>query len=164
MAAAVTSKYLTENPNKNRENSPIIGTYLVYPGLAAEADPNDPDVAMFADTNGLLPLVTVENFRNLYAGTTDKSARQNYLFAPALTPDHVLQRYPASTFVLAKYDVLAKESISFARRLEAFGIPVQVFNYQSTIHAFFGKEIVSPFGRKAVTESCNALLKLLKLN
>lgn len=163
MAAAVTSKYLVLNPKKNRSNSPIIGTYLVYPGLAAVANPDDPDVAMYADTNGLLPLVTVEHFRNLYIGSTDKSARQNYLFAPALTPESALERYPPSVFVVAKYDVLTKESLTFAERLKKFGIPVEVLNYKSTIHAFFGKEIVSPYGRVAVTESCKALLTLLKM-
>ncbi len=164
MAAAVTSKYLVENSQDNREVSPIIGTYLVYPGLAAVADPTDPDVAQYADTNGLLPMVTVENFRNLYAGTTDIAVRQNYLFAPALTPEHALQRYPPSIFVVAKYDVLTKESVTFANKLKAFGIPVNILTYKSTIHAFFGKEIVSPSGRIAVAESCAALLEILRLN
>jgi acetyl esterase len=161
MAAAVTSKYLVEHPSASRRSSPIIGLYLVYPSLAPFADLNDPDVERYADTNGLLPLVTIENFRNLYAGTKDLAVRDNYLFSPLLTPVDALERYPSTVFVIAKYDVLAKESVVLAERLNALKIRTKVITYKSTIHAFFGKTIVSPVGRTAVTESIQALLALV---
>jgi acetyl esterase len=162
IAAAVTSKFLVENPSISRKSSPIVGLFLVYPSLAPYSDRSDVDVERYADTSGLLPLVTMENFRSLYAGTSDLTARGNYLFSPLLTPIHALERYPSTLFVSAKYDVLTKESEVFSERLTQLHIPNKVIKYKSTIHSFFGKRIVSPFGRMAITESIQSLVNLLR--
>ncbi len=163
LAAVITSEYLVTHPDTDAKSSPIIGTLLVSAGLAASSDPTDPDISPFADTTGLLPLVTLEHFRDLYTGNVDRSVRQTHLFAPALTPEYALERFPPTVFVVAKYDVLTKDSTDFAHKLQTLGIHTKVMLYESTIHLFFGRSIISPRGRIAVTEACQALKKLLDL-
>lgn len=157
LAAVVVSHYLIE---KKPKSSPFIGLYLVYPALDVAIQPDGPGIE-FANTNGLLTLSGTARSRFLYSGSSDMAVRQNYLFAPILTPDDILVQYPPTVFVVAKYDVLTHESIELSDKLTHLQVPNKVLHYQTTIHGFFGRELISPAGPIAVKESTKALVDLI---
>jgi acetyl esterase len=159
LAAVVVSHYLIA---KKPKASPFIGLYLVYPALDVAIQPDGPGVE-FANANGLLTLSGTARSRYQYSGSSDISLRQNYLFAPILTSDDILAQYPPTVFVVAKYDVLTHESLELADKLSHLNVPNKVLHYETTIHGFFGRELISPAGPIAVKESTKALIDLANL-
>lgn len=159
LAAVVVSHYLIE---KKPKSSPFIGLYLVYPALDVAIQPDGPGVE-FANTNGLLTLAGTARSRYQYSGSADLSIRQNYMFAPILTPYDVLAQYPPTVLVVAKYDVLTHESFELADKLTHLNVPNKILEYPTTIHGFFGRELISPAGPVAVKESTKALIDLINL-
>ena len=166
LASAVMTKYLHEKEKKGIQPihaSPVIGLYLVYPVLAPFSNLSSPNVMQYAKTSGMLSLQSMENMRALYSGSRNATVRYNDLYAPLLTPDATLKCYPPTLFVLAKYDVLTEESEIFAKKLRQHNIAANILMYNSSIHAFFGRELISPVAPQALKDSTGELLKLLKV-
>jgi acetyl esterase len=158
MAATVTTKYLSHS--LGREISRIAGLMMVYPVTAAHTDINDPNVAMFAETTGILSWKTMESFRAIYFNTTSPDiyvSNQDPRYAPIYTSETVLKHYPPTLVVAAKFDVLTAETLQFANKIAAQGADVLTLIYDS-IHGFFGRNLVSTHGSQAFEEAVHQLL------
>jgi len=59
--------------------------------------------------------------------------------------------------ITAEYDILRDEDETYARRLEAEGVPVRLINYRGQIHGFFHLFGAMTDGRAAIAEAADAL-------
>lgn len=138
------------------EKSVVKAIVPVYPGLDSET--NSPEAHELSKENGMLPITEAAWMRALYEKggieTNAPSRRTEYLFSPGLAPDHVLEVYPPSLFILAKYDILTPEGLAFSQKLVQKGAYCRVKIYPSTIHAFFGRDFF-PTGHEALVEASN---------
>ena len=82
----------------------------------------------------------------------------NYTFQPLLTPSLILNQFPLTLFIIAKYDILHDDSLLFANRLQSLHVPVDVTIYNSTTHGFFGR-----FSSVAITSIITASKKLVQI-
>lgn len=142
LAAAIVSYHLSlESTN------PFNGVLLIYPPLA----PVSMDVNF--TFNGWLTYEIMEVLREVYSNKNPK-VRYTYTFSPLLTPVDVLSKYPAKTIVVvAGQDVLATENRLFVEKLRKTGVPVQLHEYNSTIHGFFGRNAFSKYGEDALKKA-----------
>jgi acetyl esterase/lipase len=77
------------------------------------------------------------------------------------TPASLIVHYPPSIFILAKHDILTEENVRFIELLQSHGRQVHVKMYNSTIHGFYGKPILSAYGDEALRQSCQDLRSIL---
>ncbi len=82
----------------------------------------------------------------------------NYTFQPLLTSSLILNQFPSTLFIIAKYDILQDDSLLFADRLRSSHVPVDVTIYNSTTHGFFGR-----FSSAAITSIITASKKLVQI-
>jgi acetyl esterase len=158
LAAAITSWNLDSASMADEERIDIKGTVLVYPPLASEC--NFSSFSEF-DSLSLLTTAQMRRFWEVYAGNQAPSPRENYLFAPLYTPPHILRRYPPTITVVAKYDVLADDSMEFASRLRTEGVQLEMKVFPTSTHGFFGVDEL-PQGDDAVRYVANELIKISK--
>jgi acetyl esterase len=161
LATAVTSKYLDDLIRSKKDyglstlsSSQLVdvacvkGLVAVYPVLNATSFSDE--AKQYAQSNGILTMYQMEWFRRLYQGGDyiDHNIRSNYLYSPFLTPDPILDIYPPSYFILAKYDMLSQESYELIDRLKAkHNRPVFSKIYETTVHGFFA---VHDYGHEAI--------------
>ncbi len=112
-----------------------------------------------------MQLQTARWFREVYQGSPgwNERVRSDPLYAPLLTPKHILKRYPPSVFILARYDLLTHENMQFIEKLQAHQREVSVKVYPTTIHWFFGKSVISKYADDAVLHSVKELKRLLHM-
>jgi acetyl esterase len=139
----------------------IVGAIVV--SAALDNDTNTTEAKEYDHSSGILQLSTMAWFRELYQGSPgwNEEIRSDPLYAPLLTPKSILERYPPTVFVLAKYDVLTHENVLMVKKLEAENRPVSMAIYPSTIHWFYGKTILSGHGDEALAQSVRDLKRLL---
>lgn len=162
MAATLTTQYLI-NASSAKEKSRIKGLLLVYPVTAAMTDIEDPEVAVYSETTGILSWKTMESFRHIYFNTTSYdvfSSSRDLRYAPIYTPESILRQYPPTVVVAAKFDVLTAETLLFANKIAAQGVDVLTLIYNS-IHGFFGRDLVSSYGSQAFYEAVHELMRMV---
>lgn len=71
-----------------------------------------------------------------------------------------LSGLPPALVITAGFDPLVEEGESYARRLEAAGVPVQLTRYEGTIHGFIGMYPLIDKGREALAEWAAAIRRL----
>lgn len=82
----------------------------------------------------------------------------NYTFQPLLTSSSILNQFPLTLFIIAKYDILHDDSLLFADRLKSLHVPVDVTVYNGTTHGFLGR-----FSSVAITSIFTASKKLVQI-
>ena len=158
LAATVASEYLKNLPEG--EESRTKGLLLIYPVSGSHCDMNDPTVAAYADTAGLLSWKTMESFRHIYFNTTDYdvfASNRDPRYAPLYTSDEILKQYPPTVVVVAKYDVLTSEILQFVDKIARQGVDIVTLTY-NTIHAFFSRDMISVYGSQALNEAVGQLM------
>lgn len=130
----------------------IVGSFLIYP--AVDIDGQYPSHDTYADFCGILTKSQLDRFKELYCSADVRTkCRENYLFSPVRAPDAVLSQFPATTVMLAKYDVLFDEGVAMAEKLKKLGVDTELIVYNSTVHFFFGKHMF-PHGASALKTLC----------
>lgn len=137
-AAAVAMK--EDHPPSERERVYPKGLLLIYPPL--DQNFTNPSYHEHMHVNGALTGDQMIHFWRLYQGEDAKDGDCNggdHHLCPILTPSHLLDsaHWPRTWIHLAKYDVLYHEGLAYAERLRSHDIPVEVYEYSTTIHGFF---------------------------
>lgn len=158
LAAAVTARNADIHYVSIEDRIPIKGLMLIYPPLACQF--NTSSYMIYSTFNPMLPASQMEHACNMYKGDQYISDL-DYTYQPLVAPSHVLQEFPSTIFIVAKYDVLRDDSLIFANLLTEVHVEVEVMLYNSTIHGFFGRSF-SPLGLIALEEASNKLLTLGK--
>lgn len=158
LVAAVTSRNLDDSlPSHASQQLPIRGIALMYPPLASNG--SFPSYSNFASTSFLTPN-QIERMRVIYSAH-NPAVRSEYSFAPLLTPNKILKKYPPTIMVVGKHDVLADECLVFADKLRLKDVTVISKYYTGTTHGFFGVDEL-PDGDKAVRFVADELATMSK--
>lgn len=136
LVAAVAAINADEQKTPAKLAKNIRGLLLVYPCL--EHGVLRDSHFRYSHTNGVLTLKQMQWFWSLYLTDQVKDC-QNYTACPLRTPPKLLRRFPPTSIILAKHDILLDEGIEFANRLHNNKVQVDVIVYNSTVHGFFGR-------------------------
>ncbi len=174
ISAAVTGRWLEEQEqlkaNQEAEGEArvedklrIIGTLFAYPPL--DIITNSSTAEVYDQTNGLLRLSNMEWYRQLYQGEEgyNPSIREHYWFAPLRTPASLIVHYPPSIFILAKHDILTEENVRFIELLQSHGRQTSLTLFQSTMHGFFGRPMISAVGEESIKHASFELKRFAKV-
>lgn len=119
---------------------------LVYPCM--QKDSTSDSHFRYSDTNGLLTLKQMQWFWSLYTNNSPGGCT-SYALCPLLTPERILKKFPKTTIILAKHDVLLDEGVEFHQKLTAVGVPSNIIVFNDSVHGFFLSGGV-PSGEKAL--------------
>lgn len=129
----------------------VAAQLLLYPML----DPTMSSPSLQEASDGyVLDRATIEWFWSLYLAGDETRADRSLLSAR-------LDGMPPAIVVTAGYDPLRDEGQSYARRLEAAGVPTTSLCYACLVHGFFGWSAHVTVARAAVSEVCAALREVL---
>ena len=123
---------------------------LITPGTIAHAD--TPSHARFAEGY----LLDAANIRWFFGQYIPEDQREDWRFAPLLAEDHA-DLAPA-LIVLAEADPLVDEGLSYADRLRASGVPVELELFRGVTHDFIKMGRMVPEALQAL-DACGAQLK-----
>jgi acetyl esterase len=143
-AAVVAAELRDESPG-------ISGQLLIYPTTDMTEDGNHPSRQLYA-TGPVLTGEAAIAFGQAYAGDAD---RTNPRMSPLLNAD--LSGVAPAVIATAGYDVLGDEGIAYAKALEAAGVQVKHFHYETLPHGFFGFGPFSAAAQAAIDEVCAAV-------
>lgn len=104
----------------------------------------------YSDTFALLTLRQMTYFWSLYLPDQIRDAA-DYRACPMRTPAHILRQFPATTIMMAKYDILLDEGLKFAELLKSSNVPVKSVVYNDSYHGFFTRGL---FPEKRTIEIC----------
>ena len=90
----------------------------------------------YANYNGLLTLNHLSRVYDRYLSEIMDS--QNYKASPILMNDNMIKTFPKVLFILAEYDILHDDGITFANKLKKNKIETIVKSYPD-IHGFFNR-------------------------
>ena len=123
---------------------------LITPGTIAHAD--TPSHARFSEGY----LLDAANIRWFFGQYIPEDQREDWRFAPLLAEDHA-DLAPA-LIVLAEADPLVDEGLSYADRLRASGVPVELELFRGVTHDFIKMGRMVPEALQAL-DACGAQLK-----
>lgn len=116
----------------SQKSSPsLAGQVLFYAGLDSSSL-DTPSYREFGETSLGLPKKDIEWFLDHYV--PDAATRLDPRVSPLLAPD--LRGLPPALVVTAEYDVLRDEGESYARRMQAAGVNVQLLRCNGVVHGF----------------------------
>jgi len=126
---------LTLRPKPHRLDIKLSGLLLIYPPLQYETF--RPSHFKYRDTNGLLTLDQQLWFWKLYLGELMSNAKlgcREYSVCPLNTPNKVIQRFPQTSILLAKHDVLLDEGLAFESLLLKNNVLVESLVLSDAVH------------------------------
>lgn len=156
LAAAVAAHNLDIEFTSVEDRVNVVGVALVYPPLAANF--HTESYTKYARYSGILSGAQMQHGWSLYAGGRH-IPESDYTFQPLYAPDRLLSQFPPTEILVAEFDVLRDDSLMFADKLQALGVPVHVQMYNDTIHGFFGRDF-SPSGDSSVKYLSDRLLAM----
>lgn len=164
LAAAITARNYDLDYVSLEDRIPINGLLLIYPPLSCQF--HTQSYLIYKNYNPLLTKLGMikgwklyqEGHHIDYNSNILENPITNYTFQPLLTSSFILNQFPLTLFIIAKYDILQDDSLLFADRLRSLHVPVDVTIYNGTTHGFFGR-----FSSVAITSIITASQKLVQI-
>jgi len=140
--------------NRDRGSVPLLHQLLVYPFL--DATMVSESYSRFAEGYQLTTEM-MKHYLASYLGSY-QNFKDPYL-SPMWAADHA--GLPSAHIVIAELDPLADESATYAKKLAASGVPVEVSRYGGVMHGFFAQAGILEKARLAQERSCETIAKIL---
>jgi acetyl esterase len=156
LAAAAAARNLDVSHVRVEDRVSVRGLLLVYPPLAANF--TSESYVKYARYNGILTTAEMKHAWTMYAGG-QSIPEDDYTYQPMMASDAILSAFPRTELMTAEFDVLRDDSQHFASRLRRVGVKVNVINYPSTIHGFWGRDM-TPVGQEALIAAGDKLLEM----
>ncbi|MCO5399703.1 alpha/beta hydrolase [Ralstonia soli] len=134
----------------------LAGQLLVVPGVDMARD-----VAAIEARRRDFPMLSPNDLRDivrLYMGEAVVHAAD---CPPSPLRAHDLRGMPPALIAVAGHDPLCEEGLTYAARLKAAGVPVEVYRFGDMFHTFFGMFEASASARRANDMLCQAFVSWL---
>jgi len=141
---------------RDRGNPEICFQLLIYPVTDAACD------APSYSENGESYFLTRDAMLWFWNHYVRSDADRIHPYASPLRASN-LTGLPPALVITAEFDPLRDEGESYAKRMRAAGVPVQLIRYDGMIHGFFAMSAVIDQGRTAIQQSAAALRTAFKL-
>ncbi|MCB0977103.1 MAG: alpha/beta hydrolase [Acidimicrobiales bacterium] len=105
-----------------------------------------------------LTVDAMEWFSANYLGDLDPA---DPVASPLRSPDAVLANVCPAIVHVAGYDPLHDEGVAYAERLREAGVDVDLHDFETMIHGFYGMPTITPVAEEAIQEAGAALRRLL---
>ncbi|MEY9845291.1 alpha/beta hydrolase [Streptacidiphilus sp. MAP5-3] len=153
LAAGAALSLAVERRQDGRRGPALAGQLLIYPCVEQRL------LGESAELFGEGYFMTLDHLRwftEQYLGPAATGpAALGPLASPGLAPD--LSGMPPALLVVADCDVLRDQSLAYARRLAAVGVPVEVHLYPGAFHGFLGVLDHLPAADTALTDAATWL-------
>jgi acetyl esterase len=124
------------------------GLLVVYPCL--EHGVYTDSHFRYRNINGMLTLAQMQWYWQLYLDKRQDMCSSDYRVCPSRAPSNILNQFPYTNILLARYDILLDESINFIEKLKKYNQNAEYVIYNDTIHGFFGRPIFGSSGSHAI--------------